>query len=218
MDTRLLSAAVAIVDLQTSPEDDSWEVKPNRIWRWLDAIHEREPPEEQPAFDNTGEPLKPVSDQHYGSEVFQEEKQQQPKKNQILVEGNPHPNLPQRPSPSYGDVRIFRRSPGHGSASELNVEFRTRLHPGRSDKEQTIPPASSARRKQEALVRSKNNKSFAERVNDLGDPAWLCPPSGERGMRDPISIDGTGKRVSGWVRRLRADSKTASQRFFKLAR
>lgn len=154
MDSSLLPPATAIVDRQSNFENDIGEVKLRQIWRWLDAIHDREPPEEQPAFDDSDEPQEWVQDQEYTSKAL-------------------------KPTQSYGHVQILKRSPPSGLSNELytNIETHSQAVLGKGDYK--VQPTSSDRGKAGNLGRLLRSRTLAERAKDIGSPEALYPPTAD---------------------------------------
>ncbi len=70
MDSRQTLPAVATVDHQSDAEVYMDPAQIRRIWRWLDAIHDREPPQEQPAFEYSDTSPTRVPSEDHKAKVF----------------------------------------------------------------------------------------------------------------------------------------------------
>ncbi len=214
MDTGLSSPAVAIDDHQMDLEIFIDEVKLRQVWRWLDVIDEGEPPEEQPAFNDFGEPHNWVQIQECKPEVSKQNPQQllpeQAKNDHALKQATQIPSLAPKPTQHYGQVQILKRSPTSGLSSEQYTNLVKNMQAASGDRHYKAPvtfldPGQSQR-----------GKTFAERAKDLASPAALWPRStAEPAINHHFGIDCTSKKVSQLVRRIRADSKSAAQTFVK---
>lgn len=223
---------------------EEWERHILKTWRWLDAIDDRQPPEEQPPFNSSGEPICLTQYQPYRKPILnsndvphlpvqcrpyrfnmlpknqqrsalQLAEQEESRMLQLPVQDDMSLILPQKPSPSYGAVKILRRSPAPGSGDEPCTDLRTRFETGQSSAERTPPPTSFDYESHEVTRQSISDQPFGERATNLGNHATLHSRFTEGSESNgPVDIDNTIKRVSQWAR-IRANSKTATQMLFR---
>lgn len=178
-----------------------------RIWRWLDAVHDREPAEQQPPFDEFGDPVheplyksyRPFGNRDHKEPLWSE----QPEEKIVAMEPGGELWLGSGVLLVNGRVQILQREPTRSSRIFKGDGLR-----GRS---RATPPSQNHRQR----VPMARSNTLVPEANDRGHLASKrSPPIAQAEKWDPVGIDRAGKKVSQWAKRVRADSKSVAQKLF----
>lgn len=188
-----------------------------KIWRWLDAVHDCEPPQEQPAFEYSDTHPTGIPNEDHKAKVFRRYQHQilvnQAEKARLSMETKQLSSLAQQPTQTYGQVQIPKRSPISGSNGGSSKDDRTPFTAVSGDYFKA--PLASLNRDIETTGHSTRDRTFVERTKNLDGAGALDPPSKTKfEINDTVGISRAGS-VSKWVGRIRANSRCATTKLFK---